>query len=188
MRLTLPVFAGIVATGLLLSACTLPKPPNRMQTTLPYQFQITGFADDREISADPVRAQQPFPQNAFLQAFVKHMRHSMYGSKQAKLKMALTHYEITQHERDFTISMGVNMQATSHTGKTLVDKVIPCQVDHHRGPLDLKIMAEQAYDNPYIVTNEGWSQEVTYRLLAKCSEKLAQNFAMAVIQGTNAEE
>lgn len=99
--------------------------------------------------------------------------------------MELTHYKLTEFERDFTLSMEVKMTATTDLGKKILAESFTCTRDKHRHPKDLVKIAQDTwkYKTAAPLTQEGWREEITRLMVANCAENVAEQFSQSVING-----
>ncbi len=153
---------------------------------IPYQFQMVGFDDTRSYEEYDYK-QLPFKQEDFLRQLYDNLRYNRFGSSTGTLRLKLTHYDMTQFKRDFSMSMGLHMLAKSSLGKILVDEEFSCSVDHYGSIVDYVDMAKELPDNPYLFTKGGWQVKVSDTLMRECVERIAIDFARAVIRGTPAQ-
>ena len=97
--------------------------------------------------------------------------------------MALTHYKLTEFDRDFTLSMEMQLTATTDLGQEILNETFTCTRDKHRHPKDLIKMTKDAWDyqtaSPF--TKNGWKEEITRLMVANCAENVAQQFSQSVL-------
>jgi hypothetical protein len=153
---------------------------------LPYRFQIVSFADQRPAATD-VRQNAVFQQDVFLRALQEKLRYNLFGATPASLKLALTHYAFSHFKKDYTLSMGMHMQAKSSSGKIMVDEGFSCVVDHFEDPTAIITRLEQLGENPQAFTTAGWQARIRKQMLRKCADTLVASFGQAVIRGTPAQ-
>src|SRR5436853_97251 len=84
-----------VVVGALLAGCTPPPPP----APLPFHFVLADISDARPTpengGTDPLYDVYPFDSQAIALNFMSNLNYSVYGARQAKLHLKVSHYQAT---------------------------------------------------------------------------------------------
>ncbi|MCP5405442.1 MAG: hypothetical protein H6922_04380 [Pseudomonadaceae bacterium] len=172
------------AASLLLAACATPSAPQ----PLPYRFSMGAFTDERSSEELALPQTFPFSQAMFFNQLRKVMPYSIFGSAEAALDVAMTHYEATRYGDSYAVSMVMEMRGRDAYARGLLKKPFMCSAVAHRG-FELDDYAQQVWTDKNLtaLTPAAREEKMWHQVFSTCVRDLADQFGSALVAAQTAK-
>jgi hypothetical protein len=175
----------VVGVGALLAGCTPPPPP----APLPFHFTLADIADARPSpengGTDPLYDAYPYDAQAIALNFMSNLNYSVYGARQAKLHLKVTHYEATSDGTGaYAVSIALEGYAEDDSSKPrpFARFGATCS-DVEREGFALDAFATESVQEKSLrpLTPEGRDKRMWRTVLQGCTKELSRQFGAAVM-------
>ncbi len=148
---------------------------------LPYRFFIASFVDERDEATFVDSASYDFDQTLFLETIQKHLPYQIFGAADADLHIKLKEYHTTSFNKQYALSMALEMSAETHNGIKLAEKTMTCS-QTTKESFELHNMLLDVIADPANIQLNSHKNKIWETLFTKCVNTTIRNFSRALVQ------
>jgi hypothetical protein len=183
------LFACLLAAGPLWGCATTPPPA----TPLPYHFTLADISDARPSvengGTDPLYDAYPYDAQAIALGFTGNLPYSIYGAREARLHLKVTHYQATA-DGTGSYAMSIAMEGYADDDSTNTRQMArfgaTCSEVQREG-FALDAIATESWQEKSArpLTPPGRDKRMWQAVLKGCTQELARQFSAALMAKGN---